>query len=1067
MVSAFKKFIFFILITLPAAAQTPVAARVDTLLAQMPAESEVVTRLLVRALLETGEPGIAVLCSRVQADSSQTNSRARFALQAISTRLDEVARTSGRRMYLDGLLTALRERHEPGVRAFFLQQLQLCGGDESVKTVAALLHDVRLYREAVRTLQAIGGGRAEKALVRALTTVPEQHRLAIVNALGEWRSSRSRKALRALLDDADADVRDAVLIALARSGDEDILPHLQKELLAAASPRREALFAAWQEGVRQQFHSGGVEAARRAFRAALQPESGFAAHERLAVLQLFGRNDPAGQQALLDAARHVNREWRAAALRVLQELPGESVSQALIELTAQLPDSIKPEIYRALGAREDDAARAAIVAALRHAAESVRLAACSALANHADEQAAAELLETLPDLQSERELRAWERALNRVPLREEQVLADFFTRPVPARIVVLRVAEKRRMRAAAEPARHSLATENAALRAAAMRAWFSLMPPDQAAEAVRFALGLSSREQRDAIRLLKDRLADPRFAQHVDRELAKALDSGDPFMQHAALRLAARLGGRRSLDELVEMTDKPESRVYAAAVRALAAWPDEQAVPALFRIAEREDNPVLHSLAMRAIVRLLSASVSGGEMSPAEKILRLEQAIATARQPAEKKQALAAIGDLPAPRSLQVLARYFSDPELALTAAQAALRVLKRKGLEAATARAVLAAALPDSAREEFDNHQALLLLNEPPQGFQPLFNGADLEGWLPDPHASWRAQEGLLRFSGTEGRVRTRQHFRDFELLLDWRSDSAATAALEIGSGHTLVLSHPRDAGVLALADAGRVLPRVQPVRPAGEWNSLRLRREKGTLRVWLNGIELFGGVQAVADTLPAPVILHARGGRVAFRSLFLREVARATEKFSGFLFNGKDLSGWQEVSEQPGNWQVADGVLFTEGTGGGWLATQREFGDFRLELEFRLPEGGNSGVFLRAPLQGNPAFQGLEIQILDDYAEKYAKLKPWQYCGSIYAVQAPSQRASKKAGTWQKLVIISKGPRIRVDLNGVEIIDADLVRYMHKAAAHPGLKRRRGFIGLQNHSTRVEYRNIFLTEE
>src|SRR5262249_12071428 len=82
--------------------------------------------------------------------------------------------------------------------------------------------------------------------------------------------------------------------------------------------------------------------------------------------------------------------------------------------------------------------------------------------------------------------------------------------------------------------------------------------------------------------------------------------------------------------------------------------------------------------------------------------------------------------------------------------------------------------------------------------------------------------------------------------------------------------------------------------------------------------------------------------------------------------LFNGKDLSGW--TANEGGKidrWGVEDGILFTTGkAGGGWLMTEKEYGDFELLLEYRVPDAGNSGVALRSPLKGDPAYVGMEIQ-------------------------------------------------------------------------------------------------------
>ncbi len=176
--------------------------------------------------------------------------------------------------------------------------------------------------------------------------------------------------------------------------------------------------------------------------------------------------------------------------------------------------------------------------------------------------------------------------------------------------------------------------------------------------------------------------------------------------------------------------------------------------------------------------------------------------------------------------------------------------------------------------------------------------------------------------------------------------------------------------------------------------------------------------------------------------------------------------LIGWQQIEGQQGCWHFEKGILYTEGEAGGWLSTTRAYADFVLSLEFRVSPGGNSGVFIRAPQEGDPAYTGMEIQILDDSAEQWRDLQPYQYTGSLYDVQAPSERASRQAGQWQKMVIVARGPRIGVILNDRQVIDTDLTYYPYKLDTHPGLQRARGYIGLQSHDGRVEFRNIRIRE-
>lgn len=182
--------------------------------------------------------------------------------------------------------------------------------------------------------------------------------------------------------------------------------------------------------------------------------------------------------------------------------------------------------------------------------------------------------------------------------------------------------------------------------------------------------------------------------------------------------------------------------------------------------------------------------------------------------------------------------------------------------------------------------------------------------------------------------------------------------------------------------------------------------------------------------------------------------------------LLNGTDLAGWQAVDGPLASWKVEDNLLYCSGGGGGWLSTADQYANFEVELEFRVPPGGNSGVFLRAPHQGNPAFAGMEIQVLDDAAPEYANLQPYQYCGSLYGISAPKTRVSKPAGQWQTLAIKCEGRRVQVKLNGTPIVDANLDDHHDKEPEHPGIKRTEGYFGLQNHGTRLDFRNIRLRE-
>jgi len=201
-------------------------------------------------------------------------------------------------------------------------------------------------------------------------------------------------------------------------------------------------------------------------------------------------------------------------------------------------------------------------------------------------------------------------------------------------------------------------------------------------------------------------------------------------------------------------------------------------------------------------------------------------------------------------------------------------------------------------------------------------------------------------------------------------------------------------------------------------------------------------------------------------FIALFWLSPARPAEDApEGFesLFNGKNLTGWKV---NPGGnikvWGAEKGVLFVDGGGGGWLMTEKEYGDFELRLEYKMPKHGNSGVALRSPLKGDPAYAGMEIQLLDD--ANWKDLRPAQYTGSIYDVVPPSKHVSKPFGEWNQMRIVAKGRKIKVELNGAKIVDADLDEHKEHSKRHPGLLRDSGHLGLQSHDGRVEFRKLYV---
>src|SRR5262245_48219602 len=192
--------------------------------------------------------------------------------------------------------------------------------------------------------------------------------------------------------------------------------------------------------------------------------------------------------------------------------------------------------------------------------------------------------------------------------------------------------------------------------------------------------------------------------------------------------------------------------------------------------------------------------------------------------------------------------------------------------------------------------------------------------------------------------------------------------------------------------------------------------------------------------------------------------------EKANGFVpvFDGKSLQGWTGAVN---GYKVEDGSIVCIKEKGGNLYTQKEYSDFVLRFEFKLEPGANNGIGIRAPLQGDAAYVGMEIQVLDDTAEAYKNIKPYQHHGSVYGVAPAKPGHLKKVGEWNTEEITADGRHIKVVLNGETIVDVDLDKVAPEGKTidgnkHPGLKRDKGHIGFLGHGSRVEFRNLRIKE-
>ena len=186
--------------------------------------------------------------------------------------------------------------------------------------------------------------------------------------------------------------------------------------------------------------------------------------------------------------------------------------------------------------------------------------------------------------------------------------------------------------------------------------------------------------------------------------------------------------------------------------------------------------------------------------------------------------------------------------------------------------------------------------------------------------------------------------------------------------------------------------------------------------------------------------------------------------------------MTEWNDLAKPAAagvRWQVKDGILQAGKQRGTWLVSEKEYTDFTLEFEIKLTDLGNSGVALRAPMKGDPAFDGMELQVAD--LRYNPKAKESELTGGIYRAIAPTKQVYKP-GEWNTVRITLKGDHLNVVITGEQVQNVDLTKFTETVKRHDGSdappikdRPRKGHIGFQHLSRNNEpvlYRTVRLKE-
>jgi hypothetical protein len=369
------------------------------------------------------------------------------------------------------------------------------------------------------------------------------------------------------------------------------------------------------------------------------------------------------------------------------------------------------------------------------------------------------------------------------------------------------------------------------------------------------------------------------------------------------------------------------------------------------------------------------------------------------------------------------------------------------------------------------------------------------IAGWNKTLKEHWSVENGELVNDGHGAYATTEKDYGDFELLLEYKTVPKADSGIylrgvpqiqiwDATDPSTFRNGGNRGSGGLWNNSPGAPGkdPLVRADKPFGEWNKVRARMIGSRVSVWLNDKLVVD--DAIMENYydrktpvppKGPIQLQTHGGEIRWRSIFLREIGAeeanrvlAARDRAGFqrIFNGKDFTGWAGPIN---DYEIVNGAIRCLPKKGGTIYTKDEYDDFVVRLEFKVPPGGNNGLAIRYPSQGDTAYGGMcELQVLDENYEKAtgSTLDPRQVHGSVYGMVGATRGYQRPVGEWNFQEVTVNGSRIKVELNGTVILDADVSKVTEFMGdrPHPGKDRKSGHFGFAGHNDPVEFRNVEL---
>lgn len=1096
--------------------------KVVDILAQFPTKNAEHTNQLMDAILELNTEGILQFCDMLVPSGTGNDTQVRYALNSLATYSGGKENKISENTVEKALLLALEKETDIEIQSFLIERLAFCGSNYSATALSPYLANDKLYNIALATITSIGTNAAAELIFEALKKSDATKKPSFINALGTLRYAPATPYILELADSDSIVIQQNALMVLAEIASVNAMGKLIEATKNANYTLNDskAILALIKYGNRLK-EEGKVELSKEVAKLLLENcTAENQLHFRAAGIQLLRENNEANFiKTLLKEAKHSNVNYRGAVFNVAAHNITSSEITKWAKAYKKMSADAKPQLLNILQNSEENIVfEKCIVPAIHDKNEHLSIAGIKSLAYQSKDKALPLLLKLLNTNKSETKNNVIKQTLLRVASLEDGAIlaSNLETTTIEGKKVLVEVLAAKRASSHFTEVFSLLNLNDEALNTIIFEALSSLATTKNLTEVVNL---LVSEENSTNIKNIQKAIITTIDASEEDH--SELLFNAYNSIQNNEVLLPVLpvLNNDEALTLVSKSLNSNNKNQQEAALKALANWRTNNALPYLFTAITTLNDSELKATAFNNYL----AQVSNSSYPADLKLLLLKKLMPITTTVDQQKSILKNIGNVKTFLALVLVSEYLENNDLKATASNAAIQIAlptpsKKDALAGDLVREIVTNSVdnltgPDSQYIKIDVQEFLNNMSKE-EGFVSIFNGTDFSGWeglVENPIArnkmskkalekaqakanaqmmrDWYIKDGIIGFKG-EGynNICTIKDYADFEMLVDWKitngGDSGiylrGTPQVQIWDIALTEVGAQVGSGGLYNNQKNERIPLKVADNPVDEWNTFRIKMVGERVTVYLNGELVTNNVilENYWDrNLPIfskeAIELQAHGEDLGFRNIYVREIKSGTdllsdeEKAAGFksLFNGKDLDHWigNKTDYIVENNEIA--VRPLQG-GHGNLYTAEEYSDFNFRFEFKLTPGANNGLGIHTPLEGDAAYVGKELQILDNTASIYANLEPYQYHGSVYGVIPAKRGHLKPVGEWNQQEVIVKGDAIKIILNGVVIVDGNMIEASENGTIdgldHPGLKRNKGHIAFLGHGSELEFRNI-----